>query len=311
MRLIYFCVCLLSVLSLEASYTFKNGHFVNTREMATLSVQEHFSLLMQAYEKQEWDELIRQATIISKNFSGSSFAQEAIFFQGVGHFHLREYDLANKNLSLYLKKEATSKHFEEAIDYKFQIAQKYQGGSKKHILGFEAMPKWVPAKEDALAIYDEVIAALPHHELGALSLFGKAQLHFEQEEYQQSIESLQTLIRRFPKHQLAPESYLEISKVYLTQVKREFADPDLLDLAEINLKKFRQDFPSESRIEQAEQLLHDMQEIYAHTLYETGRFYERTKKPKAAIIYYSKVIAKYPATKSAHNSTKRLQALQK
>jgi tetratricopeptide (TPR) repeat protein len=60
------------------------------------------------------------------------------------------------------------------------------------------MPKWIPALEDALSIYDEVIMALPHHELGAKALYGKARLLFKDEDYKASIETYQALIRRFP-----------------------------------------------------------------------------------------------------------------
>ena len=35
------------------------------------------------------------------------------------------------------------------------------------------MPKWVPARDEAIHIYDEVITALPHHELAAHALFGE------------------------------------------------------------------------------------------------------------------------------------------
>jgi outer membrane protein assembly factor BamD (BamD/ComL family) len=315
MRLLYisslFVFVLFSLGDLEGTYTLKEGKLINKEKLATLSVQEHFSLLMEAHERAEWDELVKQAVILKENFPKTPFAQEALFFLGVGHFHQGSCDFANQHLSTYLQKETSSKHFEEAIAYKFQIAEKFAKGTKKHLLGWPSLPKVVPANEDALAIYDEVISALPHHDLGARSLYGKAHLLFSEEEYQRSIEAFQTLIRRFPKHELTPESYLSISKVYFTQCKKEFPDPDLIDLSEINLKKFIQDFPSEPRIEESRKMLTKMQEIHARTLYETGRFYERTKKPHASIIYYSKIVAKYPETESAQRASKRLEALDK
>jgi outer membrane protein assembly factor BamD (BamD/ComL family) len=52
-----------------------------------------------------------------------------------------------------------------------------------------------------------------------------------------------------------------------------------------------------------------MLEVYAKDLYETAKFYERTKKPKAAIIYYNKIVSKYPDTPTAIASQKRLEVL--
>lgn len=296
-------------LSLEAAYTLKNGKLMNSKDVATLSVQEHYSAAMDALEKKDWEELVHQSTIIYKNFPSSPFSQDAMYYLGIGHFNLKNYDMANKQFSAYLKRQTTPKHFEEAIQYKFSIAEKFKSGAKKHIMGWESMPKWLPAKEEAIAIYDEVITALPHHDLGAQALFGKAKLLLGEEEYKSSIEAYQTLIRRFPRHSLAADSYVGISEIYLTQCQAEYPDPDFLDLAEINLRKFRQDFPREDKIVTAENMVLEMKEFYAKSLYETGQFFERTKKPHASIIYYSNIIAKYPETKIAQASQKRLDLL--
>ena len=305
-RLILFILFATQTGALHASYTLKNGKLVNTNEVATLSVQEHYSLAMQAYQKEKWDELAKQTTIIIKNFSGTSFASEAQFYLGIANFHLGDYDVANEEFSEYLKIQVTPKHFEEAIQYKFKIAEKFKNGSRKHILGWGKMPKWLPAKEDAIAIYDEVITALPHEDLAAEALFSKAFLLCAQEEYESSIETYQTLIRRFSKKSLAAESYIGIAKVYLTQCEKEFASRDFLDLAEINLIKFKLDFPGEERVSVAEQMHLQMKEIYASSLYETGKFYERTKKIPAALIYFNKVLTHFPETKIAAHVKKRL-----
>jgi outer membrane protein assembly factor BamD (BamD/ComL family) len=52
-----------------------------------------------------------------------------------------------------------------------------------------------------------------------------------------------------------------------------------------------------------------MQEVYAKSFYEIGQFYERTKKPHASVLYYSKIIKTFPNTKSAELSKKRLKVL--
>ncbi len=311
-----YSLCLLTAFALlipsfsHAAYTIKDGKLINTQELATLSVQEHYSLALDAYQKNNWRELVRQSSIVIKNFPSTPFALDAYFYLGVGYFHLQELDFANKQFTAYLKKQTAPKFFEQAIQYKYWIAEKYEKGAKRRVLGMESMPKWMPAHEEAKLIYDEVVTALPHHELAVQSLFGKATLQFIDEDYKASIETYQTLIRRFPKHPLACESYISIEKVYLTQCQQEYADPDFLDLAEITVRKFRQDFPNEPRIGEAEALVLQMKEEYAKDLYETARFYERTKKANASVIYYSKIVSKYPDTHTAELSRKRLAVIE-
>jgi outer membrane protein assembly factor BamD (BamD/ComL family) len=309
------CVCLLlsvffgAPIATEAAYIFKNGKLIKSEEVATMSVQEHYSAAMGAYQQQSWGEVIHHCVIVIKNFGASPFAQESYFYLGVAYFHTGEVEFANRFFTKYLKKQATPKYFEEAIQYKFKIAEKYHKGAKKHVLGMENMPKWVPARTEAIGIYDEVLTALPHHELAAQALFGKAQLLLKEEEYKSSIETYQTLIRRFPKHPLAAESYIGVCEVYLAQAQAEYPDQDFLDLAEINLRKFRMNFPGDEKIALAERTVLEMREVFASDLYDTGRFYERTSKPHAAHIYYTRILVKYPDTKVSALAGKRVSRM--
>lgn len=307
-RLFFSCVVFAPIAS-QAAWTFKNGKLFKSEEIATMSVQEHYSAAMAAWEKQDWDELIHQSAIVIRNFPTTPFAIEACFFLGVGYFQSGEYEFSNRFLTKYLQKQATPRHFEEAIQLKFGIAEKYHQGARKHVLGVENLPKWVPADEEAISIYDEVITALPHHELAARALFGKARLLLKSEEYKSSVETYQVLIRRFPKHPLAAESYIGIGEVYLVEAQKEYPDQDFLDLAEINLRKFRQDFPGEEKLAVGEKMFLEMKEVYASDLYDTARFYERTKKPHAAHIYYTRILAKYPETKVCAFAKRRLSKL--
>lgn len=278
-------------------------------ESKMLSVQEHYSAALEAHENENWRELIAQSLTVIKNFPATPFAHEARYYLGVGYFNTKEYQLANREFSIYLKKQTTPKYFEEAIKFKFAIAEEYKRGAKKHLMGWRSLPKWIPANEEAIAIYDEVIAALPHNDLGAQALYGKGELLLREDDFQSSLDAFQTLLRRFPNHPLAPEAYYSIVEVYLKQCKAEYPDQDYLDLAKINVRKFAQDFPRDDRLKKAQDKLLEMKEVYAHSLYETGQFFERTKKPQASIIYYSKAVSKYAGTKAAKQSEGRLVAL--
>ena len=191
---------------------------------------------------------------------------------------------------------------------KFEIAEAYQNGKKKRLFGSHKMPAWLPAKEDAIPIYDEVISTMPHTELAAKSLLGKASIQAEFEDYKPAVETLSQLIRRFPKDEAAAEGYLQINKIYLGQCKNTSLDLDLLDLANVNLRKFRLAFPREPRLDEAEKVFCETEELFAQNLYEIGRFFERTKKSAASLIYYNKVVAKYPSTKAAASAKEKLDA---
>jgi outer membrane protein assembly factor BamD (BamD/ComL family) len=160
-----------------------------------------------------------------------------------------------------------------------------------------------------LGIYDEVVAAMPSHELAALSYYYKGCLLWKMKSYAEAVESYQTLIRRFPKHELVPEAYLYITKVYLDQSRREFQNSDLLAFAEVNLKKFKSEFPRDEHVEIAEREVARIKEVYACGLYDTAYFYERIGKPQASVIYYENAILQFPTTHVAQASRSRLSRL--
>ncbi len=306
-KVIYTLLTLVTISPLEAAYTIKGGKLLEMAEVATMSVQEHYSAAADAYQNEKWEELVRQSVIIVKNFPASPFVHESLFYLGAGNYHLQELEQADETLSRYLKKQAACKYFEQAIGLRLAIAEAFRHGEKKHLFGFKKLPRMIPAGEDALAIYDEIIAALPHHDNAARALFGKGKLLTEGEDHRQAIESFQNLIRRFPKHALAIESYVEIGRNYLQQATSEYPNPDFLSLAEINLAKFQDAFPGESRLTEVQNVLGEMQELYAKKLYETAQFFERTKKPQAAHLYYVKLSHRYPNTHVAELARKHLE----
>jgi outer membrane assembly lipoprotein YfiO len=261
------------------------------------------------FQNGEWQKLAWKCSDLIADFPTSPFAREAYYYLGVAQFKLGEFEDANKAFSTYLKEELTPKFFEQTIRYKFEIASEFDGGTRVHLFGWNKLPKWIPAYEEAIEIYDEVITTIPRDDLAAKSLYRKGVLLLRMEEYTKSVEVFQTLFRRFPKHPLAPDAYLGIADVYLTECKGEFPDSRKLELAEINLRKFKAHFPTEPRIEEGEKKLLNMKEVFAEDLLEIAEFYDRTKKKSAAVIYYATILKKYPETKAAKKSAARLKAL--
>ena len=303
--------CALFPVLSHAAYTVKDGTLISVNEMATLSVQEHYSLLKDAVESESWNDVIEQGKIILKNFPKTPFAQDSAYFIGFAYFQLHELGIANKYFSAYLEQGLSTKFFDKVIHYKFSIAEHFRQGGKRRFFDKESWPKWLPSKEEAIEIYEEVAAAIPQEEMAAKSLYGKAELQFALRDYTESIESFEVLIRRFPKHPLSCEAFIFIAKVYRAQAENEYPDPDYLDLAQLNSKKFGIEFPGHPKQKEIDEIYINMLEVYADELYQTAQFYERTKKPSASLVYYAKILEKYPQTKVAGASQKRLDSLGK
>ena len=241
----FFIVCILPLMSLELEEL--------SWEEQGPSAQEFNSSLQQAISDGNWWAVIDYAGILSYHFPTSPFAQDSSFLIGEAYLNLGQPSIANDYFTAYLNTPIPPRRFEEAIEYKFNIAERFLQGEKKPLFNSHKGPKLISAKEDALKIYDEVLVTLPHSEYAAKSLLGKAQIQAEMEDYKPSLETLDLLIRRFPKTEFAARGFLEKLHVYLMQCQGRSLDPDLLDLSAVTLRKFRVSFPREPRLAEAEE----------------------------------------------------------
>jgi outer membrane protein assembly factor BamD (BamD/ComL family) len=307
--LLAFSTIILSYNNLNAGWIVREGKIFDADEVTTLPLEEHFARGATAYNDCQWDEAIAHFRAIISSYPNSNYAKEAYFFYGIALFNVDENEFANEAFTNYIKNQTNPTYFEEAITYKFAIAERFKEGARRHILGYRRLPKWLNAHNLALSTYDEIAATLPCHEIAAKALFSKGNLLWSMENYSESIEAFQTLIRRFPKHELAPVCYITINDVYLDQCQREFQNPDLLALAQLNLRKFKHDFPRDERLEQAENKVMAIKEVYAQGLFETGQFYERVKQPEASKIYYKNALRLFPDTQVAKECSQRLSVL--
>jgi outer membrane protein assembly factor BamD (BamD/ComL family) len=280
-----------------------------TPEASQIYLAEHYNKGCEAYNEQRWIQAIREFEKVTLFFPDSEEAADAYYFLGVCFFELQEYDFANEAFSNYIKGSGNPEFFENAVTYKFCIAEHFKEGKKRRLFKMRYCPKWATGRSMALSVYDEVIIALPNHEIAAQALYSKGCFLQSMKEYRDSVEAFQTLIRRFPKHELTPYSYLKIAESYCLQSRYEFQNPDLLALAEINARKFKGDFPRDERVEVAEEYVNRMREIYAKGLLDIAQFYERVQAPSAAAIYYQNCIEQFPETGVSDFCRKRVVSL--
>jgi len=293
-----------------ASLLLINNAFSDSEHNQETSVQDYYSLLKMSYEDRDFVALFNYCDIIIDEFANTPFVDDARYFKALGYYQASDLSLANEGFTSYLKLSDTPNHFEEALNYKFKIAERYRKGALRRMFRMKKSPKIAPAKEDAIEIYDEIISSLPYHDLSARSLYGKGLIQILFEDYRDAIETFQVLVKRFPKHECSIDAYIEIAKTYQIQCKQKNLNPEMIALSELNLKRFNDQFPGEDRVKDVEKLVLEIKELFAKNLFRTGKFFERRKKKDAAIIYYKKIIVSFPKTETAQLCQQRLLKLQ-
>jgi outer membrane protein assembly factor BamD (BamD/ComL family) len=298
---VFFC---LTTVEAARPKTFK------TEREATQYFGTHYHLGCVAFNRHHWTLAIKEFQKVLFFFPCTEAATELYYYLGVAYYEIKEYDLSNMAFSNYLKSAGHPTFFEQAVYYKFCIAEHFRCGKKRRLFCSRYCPRWMSAYSLAAMIYDEVIISLPNSApLAALALYSKGMVLQHQEDYLESVSAYQALIRRFPKHELAPEAYVKIAQAYCEQSCYDLQNPDLLGLAELNVRRFKEDFPRDERLEIAESYVNRIKENFALGLYRVGQFYEKKQLSNAAVIYYRIAIQQFPDTHIADLSRQRLICL--
>lgn len=263
-----------------------------------------------AYEQRHWPEVARVYRSLWKRFPSSPFCKDALFFLGTAAYEMGEEADALEALDTYLR-QSHPLYAQEAFELRLLIAERFVSGQRKRILGQSWLPKWQSAEEEALAIFDEVASAFPGTSLAARALLGKGILLERANDPRGASDALQQVTKKFPRDPLAQTAYVELAKMYWEHSKTHFHDPNLLDLAEMNLGRFERAFPSSPRLQEARDSLSKMRERYAAGFVQTARFYHRIGFPGAASVYYASALKQYPEASSAQEAQKQLQTLKK
>lgn len=287
----------------------KGMRIVDTELEPQMEPAEHFNAGREAFNQHDFPTALYHFRIITHNFPKSRWTPESYFREGLCQYWMGELEEANELLSRYLKSQGTPEYFHAAVEVKFHIAEQFREGKKRRAFSARFLPKWAGGEMQALEIYDEVASLVPCEQLAAKSYYGKGKLLEQISRIKEAVHSYQTVIRQFPKDEYAIEAYVAIAELYRRQSELEFQNPDLLELARINVRRFELDFPKDPRVKYVKAMMLQTEEIHAHGLYETGRIYERKSLPDAAAVYYKNAIKAYPDTQIAENCKERLDLL--
>lgn len=270
--------------------------------------EEEFSDLKAEYHNKEWNKVINQSSQMLTAYPESVFIKEIYFFRAIAYYHKDDPDVANQYLTKFIEMGGSARYMEEALKYKYFIAEKFENGYYGHLFGVSALPRLESMWEMAYQLYDEVIVTLPRNELAAKALFRKAAMYLVDDQFEESIESLNSLIRRFPRSPLAQEAYLQIGKVYKRQVKVLYLDPRCYELAVLNKKKFDMQYPSSKYKLEMEEILNDITDCFAEDIYKSAMYFEKKSHKESAAMYLRSLIQKYPTSKFAILATQKIAA---
>lgn len=270
--------------------------------------EESFTDLQANFQNKNWNKIITSSPLVLKEYPESIFSKDVLFFTAVAYFHIDDPGVSNDYLTKFLEKDGSSRYFEEALKYKYFIAEKFENGYYGHLWGVQALPRIESMWQEAYLLYDEVITTLPRSDVAAKALFRKSCMYLKDDKFEDSIEGFSSVIRRFSNNALAQDAYVQIMKVYKQQIKVQYLDPKCYEFALLNKKRFELAYPSSPLKVQMEEEELDIIDLYAEDIYKSALYFDKKKKIESAKMYLQSLVAKYPKSRYASLAVQKIAA---
>jgi outer membrane protein assembly factor BamD (BamD/ComL family) len=295
----YLLTVFLALGTIHADYIWKNGKLIDFEKKPWMPMQDHYTEVLKAHDSKKWLELIENGVVLIHHYKNSPFVDETRFLLAKAFLEINDYSRAHDALGQYLNYSVSPKHYEEVMQMKLSLAQAFENGEIKNLIGLPGIPHWVDARKEAVELYDEIASAMPTHLLAEQAIMGKAGLEIKLKDYRIAISTCEAFLRKYAKSSLAPQAFENIGFCQLKLIQDEFLDPDILSLAEMNFRKFSDLYPSHPKLETMRSQLIEMKELFASNMLTTAKYYRKVKKETAAQFYFKKIQENYPGTKSA------------
>ncbi|MFZ4772402.1 MAG: outer membrane protein assembly factor BamD [Chlamydiia bacterium] len=268
-----------------------------------------YTELQESLDRQDLKSAKKSAESIVEFYKDHPMSPEVYYQLASLYLKEGEYEAAYEAVQLYLLHDPTLRYYEEAYRIKLEVAHRFAKGFRKHVAGLKVLPKWAPAQEEAIDIYDEVQGAVPRSELAAEALYAKGVLQLHLGDSKSALDSFQVFLKKFGTHALAPHAHIKIGDIYIDMTKAQANDDVHLSLERLNYHRFRDNFPSDPRLRVAEGQIRAIEEILADGMYEIAAYYKRTNRPDAALLYYTQVVQHYPKSVVAHKAVNTIEYL--
>ncbi len=225
-----------------------------------------------------------------KNFGQSALAPKAqrkvaLLLESHG-----EYDKAYDAYSVYLTKYPRGEDFDAVVEAQFKIAKLFLEGQKRKVLGVPFAPSMTRAEE----MFEGIIKRAPFSKFAPLAQFNLGQTLEKQAKYPEAIAAYQTLVTKYPTDAVADDAQYQIGYVMLREAREGSYDAASQQKAREAFEDFITRYPDSEKVPQARENLKSLTGGATKGALDIAKFYEKTKKYKAAVIYYNEVVRNQP-----------------
>lgn len=229
---------------------------------------------------------------------------EARYLLGEANFERKDYWAAYEQYE-YVVENTSGDLFYKALAREMDVARAFLSGEPRIVWKILR----IPAYDDGIEILDRVWERVPGTRMGEVALKLKADYRYAWGEMDLAQDEYAHLAREYPNGRYIQLALLRTAEAALASYPGSKYDDRSLVEAQERFEQLRRTFSVFAERQGVDQRLEGIREQRAEQDLEVARWYERVRRPDAAIFYYKLVLQDWPDTLAAGEARGRLRAL--
>jgi len=205
----------------------------------------------------------------------------------------------------YVVENSSGDLFQKALSREVDVARAFLSGRKRMVWKIFR----VAAYDEAIEMLDRVWERAPGTQLGELALRLKADYFFDKGDMDLAQDEYAALAREYPSGHYIRLAMLRSAVAAEATFPGVRFDSQPLVEADERYRQLEAAFPHYAERNQVDARLAGIREQRATKDLEIARWYERTRRPQAAVFYYQLVLHDWPDTLAASQAQRRLELL--
>jgi len=199
-------------------------------------------------------------------------------------------------------------HLQEAISRQYSIGEYFMNKKEKKWLG---IPQYDLVEHPSISIFEKIVESSPYCKFAPSAQYKLGILFLRLKRYKEAKQAFKKLIDSYPTSEWIEEAKYELAVCQAEVSLKEDYDQTATEEAIRKLEEFLQEYPDKEISPEVRKLLNKLKEKKAKSEFLIAQFYEKQKKYKSAIFYYTSIIKNFAGTEYSKKAKNRLKQLKK
>lgn len=271
--------------------------------------KEQLDVAQKAFDDKDYSTSLKAARHIAKTWPLSDHAAPAQYLVGRCHEARREDQQAFDAYQAIVAKYPKTDVLKEVLQRQFEIAGRYLNGQWFRIWRYIPLP---PSMDRTAGLYARIVDNGPYSDVAPQAQLKIGAAREKQKNFPEAVRAYERAADRYnDRPQIAATALFSAGMAYRKQARSPEYDQSAAGQSIATLTDFITLYPDDARVADAQKTIEWLRGEQARGNFITAKYYDKKKKPKAALIYYNEVLVHDPNSPNAVGSRQRIDEIKK